>query len=364
MQSLVLAGRTGPTDPRYNDHQAFLNAVTSVIYLGTPHRGSSFSRLAAWKRWAGSLVGVRNDDRLLKILELDSELLSYLQHEFESVERRPELAQLLTYCYYETKDVREGPITVGKVVSESSACLDSSIVRGIEKDHMSLNKFSDRDKDYEEYMKPDLLRCFEKAGTTAHARFSLRRYGSEAASLELQNLTRLLAPLTSSMKDRFEFNCSEQERTAALRSTCSWLSGADPYTSWRDDNNFSFLWIHGKSGSGKSILAAYIARTLQSKHAQIDWDDICCSAKLFESTCDTLLSDSTMVYFLCGSQPALETPSSMLGTLIDQVLSNHSHNWRLQSIALRTTAKLREGGNVRELIILLKELATIVGNVQ
>jgi hypothetical protein len=296
-------------------------------------------------------------------MSLDSELLWYVQREYESLERKPELAGIQVYCYYETKDVKEGPVTIGTVVPKSSACLDFASVRGLEKDHMELNKFSPNDKEYNEHMRGDLLRCFEAADRTARGRFSSREYGTDTASLELQNLTRLLLPLTSNMKDRFEFNCAEQEETTYLQPTCVWVNGSESFNRWRTSNQFSCLWIHGKSGSGKSFLAAYITKMLQSTHAQISWDDVSCASTTLSSNCDIEEPDTTALYFLCGVQPALESPSSILGTLIDQLLSRHCRNWKLQAIAVRATKKLRAGGNIPELASLLVELTAIVGGV-
>ncbi|KAJ7753873.1 hypothetical protein B0H16DRAFT_1690747 [Mycena metata] len=64
-QSIVIASETKPNDPDYNDHQAFLMAVTSVFFLGTPHTGSSFPKLARIKILALRPFGVDSEERLL-----------------------------------------------------------------------------------------------------------------------------------------------------------------------------------------------------------------------------------------------------------------------------------------------------------
>lgn len=154
--------------------------------MGTPHKGSNFPRLANFQIGLGKLFGIQSENRLLQILSTNSELLGYLQREFSSVQKKPELANLTLYCYYETKNVKEGPLSVGKVVEERSACLDGATCRAFDKDHMGLNKFTPDDKYYREAMKVDLDDCLRETDTIVGQRFAARRYGSETANPHLQ----------------------------------------------------------------------------------------------------------------------------------------------------------------------------------
>ncbi|KAJ7710200.1 hypothetical protein B0H14DRAFT_2159311, partial [Mycena olivaceomarginata] len=154
-QSIVIASETKPNDPDYNDHQAFLMAVTSVFFLGTPHTGSSFPSLARIKILASRAFGVDSEERLLSLLHTGSEELKELQQKFdkvkyldkaETVQENKPVTEL--YCYYEQKKVRLGPFPTGYVVTERSACLEGAKNRGMEADHMGLNKFKSDDKNY------------------------------------------------------------------------------------------------------------------------------------------------------------------------------------------------------------------------
>ncbi|KAF8550275.1 hypothetical protein OG21DRAFT_1499908 [Imleria badia] len=61
-------------------------------------------------------------------------------------------------------------------------------------------------------------------------------------------------------------NCAEkQQTTASLRQqdTCQWLFDTTQYKTWRDSES-SFLWLRGKAGAGKSILASFVIDSLQA----------------------------------------------------------------------------------------------------
>ncbi|KAF8556663.1 ankyrin [Imleria badia] len=57
---------------------------------------------------------------------------------------------------------------------------------------------------------------------------------------------------------------SKHEDTLELRQpdTCTWLPDTDEYATWRTGDD-SFLWLHGKPGSGKSVLAASVIDGLE-----------------------------------------------------------------------------------------------------
>ncbi|KAF8440036.1 hypothetical protein L210DRAFT_808616, partial [Boletus edulis BED1] len=61
-------------------------------------------------------------------------------------------------------------------------------------------------------------------------------------------------------------NCGEkQDNTLALRQpdTCKWLFDTAQYKMWRDGGK-SFLWLRGKPGAGKSVLASSVISSLET----------------------------------------------------------------------------------------------------
>jgi len=62
------------------------------------------------------------------------------------------------------------------------------------------------------------------------------------------------------------WDCTEKhEGTRELRQpdTCTWLPDTEEYQTWRYSNDV-FLWLHGKPGSGKSVLAASVINSIQN----------------------------------------------------------------------------------------------------
>ncbi|KAJ7023620.1 hypothetical protein C8F04DRAFT_1271190 [Mycena alexandri] len=356
-------------EPDYNDHQAFLMAVTSVFFLGTPHTGSSFPRLAKIKILVSRPFGVDSEERLLSLLHTGSEELEELQKKFNKVkyldraktfqENKPATE---LYCYYEQKKMRLGPFPTGHVVTEGSACLEGATNRGMEADHMGLNKFKSDDKNYNVTLKPDLLKEYARCADTSEDRFAERQYGSERANSELHGLNQKLLPTVLIHRTRRDFMYQEQQRI--YPPTCSWIAGIEAFRRWRSSCDFSCLWIHGKAGSGKSVLASYITKLLQPNEHDQSHDSQRCENLLSSNFCRARnATGPAMVYFLCGVDPALESPASMLGALIHQLLFRFDEDRNLQSIALSTLRKVKAQVTPQELALLFMEVASIAGRV-
>ena len=116
-QALVTAA-TAPMDhPGYNDYQALITAVSGVMFLGTPHNGSSFASAgisqAKFKSWFGSATNAE----ILKPLALDTAMttLEDLEKDFREILSKDRLSALISLYFYETK-----PLTVG--VSSHTFC--------------------------------------------------------------------------------------------------------------------------------------------------------------------------------------------------------------------------------------------------
>ncbi len=150
------------------------------------------------------------------------------------------------YCYYEKK-----ASMVGTVVPEASACLDNAKNRGIDADHIGMNKFGRGDKRYEDTVKPDLLELIKMPSSSPQRDFRPTSMAVRGANPELLRLNQLLAPLTSSQQDRRDFHYREQQRTVGPKATCTWIHNMKLFNDWKMAGSFSCLWIHGKPGAGK-----------------------------------------------------------------------------------------------------------------
>jgi pimeloyl-ACP methyl ester carboxylesterase len=109
-QALVTA-TTAPRDhPRYNDYQALITAVSGVMFLGTPHSGSSFASVGIFQANFRSWFGSATNAEILKPLALDTTMttLKDLEENFQTILSNDRLSALISLYFYETK-----PLTMG-----------------------------------------------------------------------------------------------------------------------------------------------------------------------------------------------------------------------------------------------------------
>jgi tetratricopeptide (TPR) repeat protein len=90
-----------------------------------------------------------------------------------------------------------------------------------------------------------------------------------------------------------------------LPGTCSWLLQSEKYQQWReaqDAKKSNFLWIQGKPGSGKSVLAAQIIRDLESLPDSVVTYVFCKSGEENKSNLDDILRN-IIHQVLCTTSP-------------------------------------------------------------
>jgi hypothetical protein len=115
-----------------------LEATRGIVFMGTPHKGSN---LASWGNTiAKYLSKVRAVNRkLLKTLEVNSEVLSGVEEEFQQLLQNPAYARKIkVFCFYEEQPVR----AVGFIVPKDSAVLPQYLSTSIHANHMDMTKFS------------------------------------------------------------------------------------------------------------------------------------------------------------------------------------------------------------------------------
>ncbi|KIM91909.1 hypothetical protein PILCRDRAFT_104252 [Piloderma croceum F 1598] len=166
-QALVIASQTHHEEPRYADYRDILYATAGVIFLATPHRGSSFSTLAKWKMQAGRLFGVQTYPELVSILDLGSPSLTALQQNFQKILSRSLLADLQLFCFYE-----ELPLAM--VVKRESACIGIGGVQSLEANHMEMNKFGPSGTNHKNYLlfEAELLEMYNRGKEIVRRRFA------------------------------------------------------------------------------------------------------------------------------------------------------------------------------------------------
>ncbi|KAI9567489.1 ankyrin repeat-containing domain protein [Boletus coccyginus] len=98
---------------------------------------------------------------------------------------------------------------------------------------------------------------------------------------------------------------AKQEETFLLRQpdTCTWLDSTPEYESWRNCDSSS-LWLQGKPGSGKTVLASFVVNSLKNK----------------------LRSGEALAFFYCDFRNDRSTSTAeVMRSLLSQLL-RHTHN--------------------------------------
>ncbi|KAK2601829.1 hypothetical protein QQS21_004612 [Conoideocrella luteorostrata] len=127
------------------------NTTSGIIFLGTPHHGSSASTAAAVLAFVTSFVG--SDATLPLSLRSDRNELSNLADTFQKrlFSKQSRHKKFPVIAFYETKRTcvfRWLPL--GKVVSRNSATVHADEVHAVDTDHSGLNKYTGRDELYEQ----------------------------------------------------------------------------------------------------------------------------------------------------------------------------------------------------------------------
>lgn len=106
---MIMAGermRSNSSPAEYENHRDLLCAIAGVIFLGTPHRGTSYTLLARAKMWYGDeVVRIRSNDTLVNVLMPDSYTLTDLQRQFSQLYGDKRMSGLQLSCHYEMREV-------------------------------------------------------------------------------------------------------------------------------------------------------------------------------------------------------------------------------------------------------------------
>ncbi|OAA54617.1 Armadillo-type fold protein [Cordyceps fumosorosea ARSEF 2679] len=126
-----------------NDSQEIVDDTSGILFLGTPHQGSSVSVAGALLAWITGFLG--SDTTLLLSLKSNDQQLSTLAANFKqciasSNKRRQENIRISSF--YETKKTYLFGLSLGVMVSQNSAVVhdDAGESHSIETDHSGLNK--------------------------------------------------------------------------------------------------------------------------------------------------------------------------------------------------------------------------------
>jgi hypothetical protein len=148
------------------DYPSISRAVSGIVFLGTPNRGSGSQSKAAVIAAIAAMTGFGERSSLLSMLERDSEPLRDLFSDFVRLAVNDAIS--LT-CFFELHKSRVADIVIPRsmrwlsqlselVVDEESGCIDGYPRYGLATDHFNLQRFSGSDDGNYQAVKAEVVR--------------------------------------------------------------------------------------------------------------------------------------------------------------------------------------------------------------
>ncbi|KAK4074996.1 uncharacterized protein Triagg1_4660 [Trichoderma aggressivum f. europaeum] len=254
--------------------QDILNSTSAVIFLGTPHRGSSVASLGAIARKAASLLLLDTNSSIVDSLALKNADLSRCQDVFSSLWAKHD---------FQVKSFQEGlafkfkirglPFVVAKakVVPDFSSCLGDPRERAetLHGDHREICRFDSADCPNYKKVSGEIKRIYIQLEAVV--------YEGEKPSV---NYT------ASGKIERFLGFPGMQNRLRAIKNpllnTCTWLARVKAYEDWISRKNVKvhhgLLQVVGKPGTGKSTT---MKRTFEQVSSKFSEPTICVAGFFF-----------------------------------------------------------------------------------
>ncbi|CAG9982688.1 unnamed protein product [Clonostachys byssicola] len=236
-----------------HDHESrygsLLAQIKSVIFLGTPHRGSD---IATWAKMLGKVSNLFIPDSvrigLLNDLEPQSRVLKDIEDQF--LQRTVGLRIFTFYERVKTKHIKS------LVVESDSAILrlPNEVPLPLEADHRNICKFlTTSDPGY-----TLVLSCLEELVD----QYVPKQFAPQNSSLV--NYTKFLQELNPN-NGAFDPLMKYHATPNAAPVTCDWVKQDATFLNWFEARTSSWLWVHGSPGSGKSVLVKYVIDLLRER---------------------------------------------------------------------------------------------------
>ncbi|KAH9909774.1 hypothetical protein F4778DRAFT_712649 [Xylariomycetidae sp. FL2044] len=220
-----------------------VDRVCSIFFLATPHQGAALAQtLSKLALLAGARPFV--DDLLPQ-----SEMLQSINEEFPRISSKLQLIS-----FYETRPMSIG-VSRSLIVEKQCGVMNLPNERRtlLDADHRHVAKFSSpEDSTY--------LAIRNALATVVNSqRESSQSQKSALALADQTALNRFLGISDAPEDDVMTYDSYRQP------GSCEWFLTRDDYRSWRDVADARFLWLRGRPGAGKSVLASQVINDLRTR---------------------------------------------------------------------------------------------------
>ncbi|KAI6777054.1 hypothetical protein HG530_000999 [Fusarium avenaceum] len=246
--------------------QDIVNFTRGIIFLGTPHHGSSLAKFGELVSRSVGLLKETNSD-IVQVLTRDSEVLARIQDSFQALlmtRSKDESSMIEITCFYEELPTKR----YGMIVPKHSAILPGYISIGIHKNHAEMTKFAHSDEPGFKAICGELKRWMNKIQEAkskpqknAHAAHCLVPYTYNPDFVGRSEVLELL-------RDQLGHTTPQSQNKGHSRAALHGLGGigktqiALAYSFWLQETSedVSVFWIHASSAERFSEAYDNIAR--------------------------------------------------------------------------------------------------------
>lgn len=225
------------------EYESLVNRVQAAFFLATPHQGAGIAQLLS--RLLSLAPGSRP---FLNDLFPQSEMLQSINEAF------PKYSQgLQLFSFYETQPMYYG-LGKGLIVEKHCAVMNYHNERRtyLDANHRDVARYSTpNDPSY-------ILVRNALAVTIENQRKSLDSRRQEVKHFEMLALSKFLG-VSSAPEDDLMANEFQK-----LPGTCQWFLQRGAFQQWCNATTSKTLWLRGRPGAGKSVLASHVVSHLQT----------------------------------------------------------------------------------------------------
>ncbi|CAF3536662.1 unnamed protein product [Fusarium graminearum] len=214
------------------------NFTRGVIFLGTPHRGSSLAKIGELVSRSYGMIKESNTD-IVRVLTEDSEVRARIQDGFLSLIKmrsKNEASMIDITCFYEELPTKR----LGLIVPKHSAILPGYTAIAIHRNHAEMTKFSSSDEPGFQYVSGELKRW-------------MKRIQQNPSKFQKQAVAHFMVPYT--------YNADFVGRSEILELLKSQLSCLDTASQNREHRRAA---LYGLGGVGKTQIALAYSYWLQN----------------------------------------------------------------------------------------------------
>lgn len=264
----------GHQEPEF---QQVIDRVSSIVFLGTPHQGAAIAQTLA------RLVALMGARPFVDDLLPQSPMLQSINEDFP---RSAGKLQLMSF--YETRPMNVGGVKA-MIVEKNSAVMNSPNERRtlLDADHRNLAMFSSPND-------PTFVTVRNALATI----ISSHRDESKARKKQVEQQDQISLAKFLGVSSAPEDDIMTQD-SLRLPGSCEWLSGKEWYQSWKQALDSNLVWLRGRPGAGKSVLAGHAVND-----ARLDGKDCC-------------------FYFFQGSDKTKSSPNTFLRSMAWQMAMLH-----------------------------------------